>query len=620
MPVLCFKGNHQTSRGRTYVLYSVTEEVLTIKQIVTLPYPLLLQQSAREALDIELKGHIVIIDEAHNLLDAISAIHSTSVSLSQLRQSRAQLGIYLQKFKNKLKGKNRVYVTQLVRLIDSLASYLKAKLSCSTWDDEGQAPASELTAGKGMDAVNLHKLTRYVQESKLARKVERYLVYAEEEEKKGSTQQGKKSGTKLEPSTPVLTLISSFLATVANPSPEGRFFWTRSESPPGGPVSLGQSSSLSEDITLRYQLLDPSAHFQTIVSSARAVILAGGTMSPFSTFTEQLLHYHPPEKIHTLSCGHVIPPSNLTAMPVSKGPEGIEFDFTFERRSDSKMVRELGRAILDVCKRVPDGVVIFFPSYAYLDQVVKIWQKAGNGGDVESLWAQLQRVKRIFGEPRSSPSTSIPFAEQQDGMFAQSDTQANDHNDVSTQKSSESNNKLDKLLRAYSVHIHNSSSTDTGALLLAVINGSLSEGINFSDRLGRCIIVVGLPFPNAKTADWKARLEYAEMHAAKAAGQEVSASRPPSDSAAATIPSKSLKAGKASRELLENTTMRAVNQSIGRAIRHKDDYAAILLFDRRYERANMRDKLPGWIQKSLRHGLRFEEARRELEGFFSRER
>ncbi len=35
-------------------------------QLVTLPYNLLLQKSAREALGIDLKDQIVIIDEAHS--------------------------------------------------------------------------------------------------------------------------------------------------------------------------------------------------------------------------------------------------------------------------------------------------------------------------------------------------------------------------------------------------------------------------------------------------------------------------------------------------------------------------------------------------------------------------
>lgn len=57
--------------------------------------------------------------------------------------------------------------------------------------------------------------------------------------------------------------------------------------------------------------------------------------------------------------------------------------------------------------------------------------------------------------------------------------------------------------------------------------------------------------------------------------------------------------GDAGRQLALNATMRAVNQSIGRAIRHKDDYAAIVLMDKRYERDDVRSRLPGWIKESL---------------------
>ena len=45
--------------------------------------------------------------------------------------------------------------------------------------------------------------------------------------------------------------------------------------------------------------------------------------------------------------------------------------------------------------------------------------------------------------------------------------------------------------------------------------------------------------------------------------------------------------------------MRAVNQSIGRAIRHRNDYAAIVLVDRRFGTERIRQKLPGWIRGGL---------------------
>jgi chromosome transmission fidelity protein 1 len=107
--------------------YYASRAVIKPSEIVTLPYPLLLQKSARDALGISLKGHVVIIDEAHNLMDAISGIYGISVTLGHLKKSRAQLGFYLQKFKNRLKGKNRVYVAQVLRLVDSLTGYLEGR-------------------------------------------------------------------------------------------------------------------------------------------------------------------------------------------------------------------------------------------------------------------------------------------------------------------------------------------------------------------------------------------------------------------------------------------------------------------------------------------------------------
>lgn len=109
--------------------YYASRTAIKPAEIVTLPYPLLLQKSAREALGLSLKGHVVIIDEAHNLMDAIAGIHGVQVSLKQLKKARILLGIYLQRFRNRLKGKNRVYIAQVVRVVDSLIGYLEARLA-----------------------------------------------------------------------------------------------------------------------------------------------------------------------------------------------------------------------------------------------------------------------------------------------------------------------------------------------------------------------------------------------------------------------------------------------------------------------------------------------------------
>lgn len=56
----------------------------------------------------------------------------------------------------------------------------------------------------------------------------------------------------------------------------------------------------------------------------------------------------------------------------------------------------------------------------------------------------------------------------------------------------------------------------------------------------------------------------------------------------------------AGQQFYENLCMKAVNQCIGRAVRHRNDYATILLVDQRYTRTSTKNSLPDWIQKPLR--------------------
>lgn len=104
--------------------------------------------------------------------------------------------------------------------------------------------------------------------------------------------------------------------------------------------------------------------------------------------------------------------------------------------------------------------------------------------------------------------------------------------------------------------------------------------------------MVGLPFPNSNTAEWRARLEHVEKVARESYATEITESIP-STAALNTI------AKAAGREFYDNACMRAVNQSIGRAIRHREDYAVIALFDRRYTSDRIASKLPRWIQNGM---------------------
>ena len=236
--------------------YSMGIDTKLSPKIITLPYPLILQKSAREALGLSIKDHVVIIDEAHNLMDAISNLHSVTVTLAQLQLATSQLTTYALKFKTRLRGKNRSYIAQVIRLIGSIAGHLTLLKSSGV---EGSVHVSDLMSGKGVDQINPYKLSQYLRESKLARKVDGYAESQSTADEHSETTY----------TTPVLFHIQSFLLPLMNPSAEGRLFYQK----------------LSNDnIQLRYMLLDPTNHFREIVDDARAVILAGGTMSPVRFF------------------------------------------------------------------------------------------------------------------------------------------------------------------------------------------------------------------------------------------------------------------------------------------------------------------------------------------------
>lgn len=489
--------------------YYAARTAIAASEIVTLPYALLLQKSARDALGISLKENVIIIDEAHNLMDAIAGLFSVSISLEDVATAEAQVTAYVQKFILKLKGKNRVYVTQVLRLLKSIRECLSG-FGHNSQQSEQAITAAQIMAGKGCDQIRPHKLIQYLQESKLAHKVEGYI------EAKQDPKSPKSKG--------ILMQLQNFLIVLMNPASEGRFF-----------VTVGR-----EDTAVRYTLLDPREHFRDIVEEARAVILAGGTMSPMSDYEDYLFSYLEPGRLVNFSFGHVIPPSNMFTQAVTRGPSAEEFLFTYQNRASDTMVMGLRLLLERLCLIVPDGVVVFFPSYDYLAQVVKTWTRVSKGV------LDLGNSKPVFSETRGAG--------------------------------------VDNLLAAYTQAIDKG----TGAILLAVVGGKLSEGINFSDKLGRAVVAVGLPFPNANAAEWKAKIQHVEQ----------------TKQASAIAHGRSEKEARASgtaagRDFYENACMRAVNQCIGRAIRHKSDYAAILLVDSRFVTERIEKKLPGWIRDGM---------------------
>lgn len=69
---------------------------------------------------------MVIIDEAHNIMDAVANVHAAEIRLSDLKRGRAMLGVYVKRFGKKLKGINRVNVGRVGRVIEGLTEWMEA--------------------------------------------------------------------------------------------------------------------------------------------------------------------------------------------------------------------------------------------------------------------------------------------------------------------------------------------------------------------------------------------------------------------------------------------------------------------------------------------------------------
>ncbi|WRT67408.1 uncharacterized protein IL334_004379 [Kwoniella shivajii] len=533
--------------------YYATRRAVKQSQIVTLPYNLLLQKNAREALDINLKDQVIVIDEAHNLIDTLLSIYSTTLTSTYLISAISQLQQYLSRFKNRLKFVHALKIKQVLSLLQGLIKVCEAFASSSSQKTDGKAKsknevmnANELMerVGGGNDQLNPIDLVEYLKESKLARKISGFSEHLQDLAMKDP--KTSRSTSQRHASIAAFHIVESFLISLVDARDDGRVI-----------LSLEEGHS-GPTVVIKYVLLNPAERFKEIVEQARSVILAGGTMEPISDFLQQLFPSLPKDRFATLSCAHVIPKENLLTQVVSVGPRKTEFEFKYSNRDNDALLTELGSVIQSTIGLVPDGVVVFLPSYAFLDKVKAFWTKSG-------LMGKLGDKKTLFFEPQTSGD-------------------------------------VEGTLRDYAVAISSCNATlaagdkskKTGALLFAVVGGKLSEGINFSDSLGRCVMMIGLPFANVGSIELQERMRYIE-----------------------SLPGN----GKdASREMYENLCMRAVNQSIGRAIRHANDYATILLIDKRYSTARIRNKLPKWIGEDVKVQNDYGSVAKGIAGFFREKR
>uniref|UniRef100_A0A8D0F8L8 DEAD/H-box helicase 11 n=1 Tax=Strix occidentalis caurina TaxID=311401 RepID=A0A8D0F8L8_STROC len=373
-------------------------------QLVVLPYQMLLHEPTRSAAGIKLKDQVVIIDEAHNLIDTITCIHSAEVSGSQLCCAHSQLLQYMERYRKRLKAKNLMYIKQILYLLERFVAMLGGNVNqnpgCQAVSQTGTVLKSinDFLFQSQIDNINLFKVMQML--SSLFGFVERYggpatAVKTNKENQKlagfqnflltlkqGSDKEGdpplEAENDQLRTASPLMQ-IEGFLSALTNANQDGRVIINRQG-------TVGQSS-------LKFLLLNPAVYFAKVVEECRAVIIAGGTMQPVADFREQLLSCAgvDPARVVEFSCGHVIPPENILPIILCSGPSNQQLEFTYQKRDLPQMMDETGRILCNLCNVVPGGVVCFFPSYEYEKQVYAHWEKTG-------LLTRLATKKKVIDE------------------------------------------------------------------------------------------------------------------------------------------------------------------------------------------------------------------------------
>jgi chromosome transmission fidelity protein 1 len=524
--------------------------------------------------------------------DAINGSHSAELHASTAETAHRQLAAYFDRFRTQLAPVNARNVQALMRAADALAKSAgggntgRAAATTTTTTTDAPAPAAKaLTVNDflfstGLDNVNMFQLVRHVKQSKAVFKVAGFYQALQRRTAAAdgnTTTATATAAAASEGATGSLHALLSFLQALTNNDADGR-------------VVSDPSSG-----TVKFVLLNAAAHFANVVSSARAVVLASGTLSPLETVLD-LFPSVSENDIHKYSCGHVVGKERLLAVAVGTGPGGTALDFRHGSRGSHETIDELGRLVLNTCTAAPGGVVVFFPSFSYADQVHARWATSG-------MLRTLGERKKVFREPRTAGEVDAILEE-----YAACIENARSNNSTkgavsfgstgTTATTSTSASKNKKL---------------TGAVMLCVVGGKLAEGINFGDDLGRCVIMVGLPYPNPSDPELQERLRFVDRN---------SKTTP-------TMANNNNGSTAASREYYSNLCMKAVNQCIGRAIRHRRDYAAVLLVDVRYaagtsgsggssevQFTGVLAKLPGWIQQSLVACPKFGDAYGRLVRFY----
>ncbi len=261
--------------------------------------------------------------------------------------------------------------------------------------------------------------------------------------------------------------------------------------------------------SLAYKILDPAVLSRGVFDRVHASVLMSGTLYPMEMYRDVL--GLAPERTTLAYYDSPFPPANRLVLVDST------VTTTYQNRSP-EMFERIASHLAEVAQATPGNVAAFFPSYHLLEET-KRYLPAGFDKQViieerdQSKSAKESLVDHLRGARRGSPERGAGR---------------------------------------------------TGALLLGVQGGSLSEGYDYADNLLRGVVIVGLPLA-VPTLEVESVIAYYEERFGKGVGR---------------------------RYAYDYPAMNRVLQAAGRLIRSAEDRGAIVLMDKRFAWNMYRDSFP----------------------------
>lgn len=532
--------------------YFAAQTMAEAAQLVFCPYNYLISPIVRRAMDINIAGSIVILDEAHNIEDISRDSGSVDVdeeSLNSLAEELAKLAT------DQAVGK--IY-QPLHDIIQGLSNWIAAQEG-DPRDNEFGRPASFWTGENAVKELQKAGITPayfpILQEC-----ATKAVKAASDTESEGDHLTGRGS----------VTLESLFSSLSHFFGRNGRHLYDYQ-------LAIQQlahregTSAFGVRNVMSLWCLNPAVVFQDIADITHSVILTSGTLSPMGSFASELgVQFDA-----CMEAPHVIDAdSQVFASVLSSGPTTHRLNASYKSADAYSFQDELGASIEEICRIVPGGALVFFPSYKLLDKLKVRWSQTGQ-------WARLNAQKPVFVEPRGSTEELEPVLNGYYNAIL---------GKVPLKKGRGGANQIVKN------RVRKNSSQESakgGAAFLAVCRGKVSEGIDFSDDNARVVVIVGIPFPNVNDVQVKLKKKYNDSYKS----------------------SKNLLSGS---EWYCHQAFRALNQAAGRCIRHKLDYGGIILIDERYQEERNLLHISKWLKNSIKHYGSFQETMDKLEKFFQK--